>query len=78
MENVLEEKSPDSFKIKGYTHLPPTIQLSDSERIIYQIKNPNCIAKYAFYPLIHKIIKERKYKQADSSKHLTRGTGYFT
>ncbi|MGU9939718.1 reverse transcriptase domain-containing protein [Empedobacter brevis] len=64
---------PDWFKIKGYTHLSPTIKLSDSKRIIRQIKNPNYVAKYAFYPLIHKIIKERKYKQADPSKHLTKG-----
>lgn len=64
---------PDWFKIKGYTHLSPTIQLSDSERIIRQIKNPKYVANYAFYPLIHKIIKERKYKQADPNKHLTTG-----
>lgn len=70
---TMKKELPDWFKIKGYTHLSPTIQLSDSKRIIRQIKNPNYVAKFAFYPLIHKIIKERKYKQADQSKHLTKG-----
>lgn len=32
------------------------------------IKNPSFVAKYAFYPLIHDVIKERRYKKVGLNK----------
>lgn len=56
---------PEWFKIKGYYHISPQTggQFRDFKRILRQISSPDFVAKYAFYPLLHTIIKERKYKK---------------
>ncbi|MDH7460856.1 reverse transcriptase domain-containing protein [Chitinophagaceae bacterium 26-R-25] len=48
---------------KGYLHITPQID-TDKHRneLLSKLGNPNFIAKYCFYPLIHSSIKERKYK----------------
>lgn len=56
---------PEWFKIKGYYHISP--QTSGTwkhfKAIEKKISNPNFVASYPFYPLLHTIIKERKYKK---------------
>lgn len=58
-------ETPDWYKIKGYYHISP--QLSGEESSIYnnisKIKNENYVGNYAFFPLLHVNIKERKYKK---------------
>lgn len=56
---------PDWFKIKGYYHISPQTggtwnRLKSIEK---KITKPEFIASYAFYPLLHIVIKERKYKK---------------
>lgn len=63
-------KQPSWLKPKGYLHLTRNINISKHHNEINaKLKNKNFIAKYAFYPLIHTAIKERKYKKIDIQKH---------
>ncbi|KFF07657.1 reverse transcriptase domain-containing protein [Chryseobacterium luteum] len=57
-------EKPEWFKVKGYLHLTPNInsKFPNWITIANQIKNPNYISKYCFFPLIHNIILERRYK----------------
>lgn len=51
------------LKNRGYLHLTNQINLiSDRKKILALIKNKDYIAKYAFFPLIHSVIKERRYR----------------
>ena len=56
---------PEWYKIKGYYHISP--QLSGDKNSISinvsKIKNENYVGNYAFFPLLHVNIKERKYKK---------------
>lgn len=63
---------PKWFKPKGYLHITPTITVTENNwRKIYgRISTPDFIAKYAFYPLIHRIISARRYKKGDPNTHL--------
>lgn len=65
--------SPPWLKSKGYLHITPNIDVNrDSNKLISKITNKKFIANYAFYPLIHTVIKERKYKKADLKKDVTK------
>lgn len=62
--NKSKQHIPDWLKSKGYLHLTPNIDVKSNWRSIRQkVENPFFIQKYAFYPLIHASIKERKYKK---------------
>lgn len=71
MENKLENTKPASWlKPKGYLHLTRNINIGKNyNEINAKLKDKYFIAKYAFYPLIHTAIKERKYKKIDIQKH---------
>lgn len=61
---------PTWIKEKGYLHLSPSLQLNiDWKRIAKKIENPDYISSYAFYPLLHTFIKDRKYKKGHADKH---------
>ncbi|HEX7870254.1 MAG TPA: hypothetical protein VF455_09080, partial [Chryseobacterium sp.] len=61
---------PDWIKEKGYLHLSPSLKIGeDWKRYYYNITNSKYVEKYAFYPLIHTILKDRKYKKGDPEKH---------
>lgn len=63
---------PSWIKEKGYLHLSPSLELGSDWRLIEKkITNKNYIAKYAFYPLIHTALSERKFKKGDSEKFTT-------
>lgn len=58
------------LKSKGYLHLSAQIDVSkNTVHLLNKIQDKKFVAQYGFYPLIHSIIKERKYKkfQADSN-----------
>lgn len=52
------------LKNRGYRHLTNQLNLqTDREKLLGYVRHPNTIAKHAFFPLIHSIIKERRYKR---------------
>ncbi|MVN22983.1 reverse transcriptase domain-containing protein [Mucilaginibacter arboris] len=58
------DKRPEWFKGRGYLHITPKIDIRERYIELYAlINNPDFVAKHAFFPLIHSIIKERKYKK---------------
>jgi len=68
---------PDWLKTKGYLHLSPSLKITtDWRKLQRQIQDKDFISKYAFYPLIHAFIKERKYKKSDPQKHITSGRSH--
>lgn len=63
--------TPEWFKIKGYLHLSPQTAVLQQKMLIKRIMDKDYVGQYAFYPLIHKIIKERKYKKGNLAKNGT-------
>lgn len=64
------KESPAWFKNRGYLHITRQIDVyNDSEKVLAKVYNKNYVAKYAFFPLIHATIDERKYKQKPLSKN---------
>jgi Reverse transcriptase (RNA-dependent DNA polymerase) len=51
------------LKNRGYLHITRQIDVYDnSEKVLSKIYNKHYVAKYAFFPLIHASIDERRYK----------------
>ena len=68
-----KNEMPIWMKTKGYIHVSKSLHISENWRNYKaKIENPDFVAKYAFYPLLHSIIRERKFKKVDSSKHLNK------
>jgi hypothetical protein len=63
-------KTPDWYKIKGYYHISPKASISQSSinRNIKRITNPDYVSKYGFFPLLHVIIKQRRFKKDPTTK----------
>lgn len=62
---------PDWLQSKGYIHITPSLNVeSNWKTYMHKIKSPSYIAKYAFYPLIHRILSDRKYKKPNPKKHI--------
>lgn len=61
---------PVWFKIKGYYHISPQSSgtWKEFKRIEQQITSESFVAKYAFYPLLHTTIDERRYKKIHPNK----------
>lgn len=52
------------FKSRGYMHLTNKINpKNDRAKIFRLVQNPKRVAKHAFFPLFHKKIPQRRYKQ---------------
>lgn len=63
---------PSWLKEKGYIHLSPSLDFGDNwSKTVGKIKNKKYIEAYAFYPLIHTIISERKFKKGNLKKFTT-------
>ena len=57
------------LKSNGYIHITPLIDLAKRrEEILKKVTNPRFVSVYAFFTLIHLILKERKYKKTGLSK----------
>lgn len=55
--------SPSWLKNRGYLHITRQIDVYDSsQKILSKVRSKNYVAKYAFFPLIHASIDERRYK----------------
>lgn len=74
---MLEEQNlPVWLKSKGYLHVTPQIDVRKrSNEILRKVSDTTFIAKYAFYPLIHSAINERRYKKLPDKKK--RGHSYI-
>ncbi|RYX82910.1 hypothetical protein EON73_04090, partial [bacterium] len=52
------------LKNRGYPHITPQLNLTaDRNKILSMLNNKKYIARYAFFPLIHSVINERRYKR---------------
>ncbi len=61
---------PTWLKNRGYLHITQQINVYDNpQRLLSKIYNSNYVAKYAFFPLIHASIDERRYKRNPFNKH---------
>lgn len=68
---------PIWMKPKGYLHLTPSLHINTHwKKYKALIENPEYIGKYAFYPLIHTAINERKYKKIDQKKYEGKGRSH--
>jgi hypothetical protein len=62
---------PQWLKKRGYLHFTPQIDVSEHEsqsHLLSKISNKNYIASHAFFPLIHSVITERRYKKIDPTQ----------
>jgi hypothetical protein len=59
------DKKRSWFKVKGYTHLTKRISKDKKEFVISYVSNVFAIERHAFYPLIHRLIIQRRYKKSD-------------
>jgi hypothetical protein len=58
-----KEPRPGWLKSRGYLHITPKIDaLKEEEEVVSKVSNKAFVRKHAFFPLIHSVIKERKYK----------------
>ncbi|PBQ34569.1 hypothetical protein CNR22_23250 [Sphingobacteriaceae bacterium] len=58
------EEEYNWLKSKGYLHITAQIDIAQRKTEIYnKVTDPGYVARYSFYPLIHLIIDERKYKK---------------
>lgn len=63
-------RPPKWMKNKGYLHLTPQLNVHKNWQVyLSKIKSDKFVAQYAFYPLIHRTIKERRYKKPTLKKH---------
>lgn len=68
--------NPKWLKTKGYLHITGQIDVvKNSPKLLSKIKSPKYIASHAFYPLLHSIIKERKFKRIPGTE--TRSHSYI-
>lgn len=73
MKKINKETIPDWLKSKGYLHLSPSLKIGENWMTYKnQIENKKFVSRYAFYPLIHSYIKERKYKKIDSEQPINK------
>jgi len=57
------------LKNRGYLHLSTKLNINkDRNKILSKALNPNFVAKYAFLPLIHASIKERRFKKINGAR----------
>lgn len=64
------KKKPDWLQSKGYMHLTPSLSMDGNWMDYYRkITSQKYISTYAFFPLIHRILSDRKYKKIDVTKY---------
>lgn len=64
------DTKPVWLKTKGYLHITPSLNAERHwKTYVNRIKSKRYVAKYAFYPLIHRVMADRKYKKPNLKKH---------
>jgi len=67
----MKKRKSTWLKNRGYLHLSPQIDIrTKRDEVLSKVKNPDFVSKHAFYPLIHSVIKERRFKLVDPDTHL--------
>jgi len=62
---------PAWLKGRGYLHITPKIDiLRRYNEIFIKMNNEGFVARHGFFPLIHSVIKERKYKKLSYDKSI--------
>lgn len=62
---------PNWLKSRGYTHITPKLDIGIKYNELYQkVTDEKYVAKHGFYPLIHSVIKDRKFKKIPFSPKL--------
>lgn len=65
---MIEYVKPNWFRNRGYLHLSNHRDLREDKYLLTNIKNPAYVARHAFFPLIHSVIKDRRYKKCPDGK----------
>lgn len=65
---IFKPKNNNWLKNRGYLHVTKKWNVKYKETEIYnKVQSPLFVSKHAFFPLIHAVIKERKYKKHPQS-----------
>ena len=74
----MDNNKPDWLKSKGYLHITAQIDIErNASAIVKKVQNKQFVSRYAFYPLIHSSIDERRYKKVDA-EHKQRAHSFTT
>lgn len=62
----MEEKNENPWlKGRGYLHITPKLNVVEQEKeLVSKVRSKKFVAKHAFFPLIHTVIKERRFKKS--------------
>jgi len=61
------QQEPKWLKGRGYLHITPKIDVARRRNeLITKVHDEKFVERHAFFPLIHSVIKERKYKKSPS------------
>src|SRR5690625_795397 len=61
---------PEWMTTKGYLHITPTLNIEKNwKHYLYKITAPRHVAAHVFYSLMHRTIKQRRYKKQDPEHH---------
>lgn len=58
----------DWLKLKRYPHIGNPLTKKDSFKIERYVTNPKKVAEHRFTPLIHRVIRQRKYRPEENAK----------
>src|SRR5690625_781333 len=56
-------RHPEWLKPKGYLHITPSLDLKGNDTWVYKIQSPPYVARYAFFPLLYREIRHRRYRK---------------
>lgn len=66
-----ESNQKSWLRSRGYLHVTPQINVyQKEEEILSKLNNKKFIARHGFFPLIHTILKERKYKAHPNNRNI--------
>lgn len=60
---MMPKETPDWFKCSGYVHVTNKISNRQFAEIEHKVTNPAWVSRHAFFPLIKKTIRTRRYKK---------------
>lgn len=63
MKMTIPKNTPDWFKCSGYIHLTNKISNKQFSEIERKVTNPKWITHHAFFPLLKKTVRTRRYKK---------------
>src|SRR5690625_1445388 len=62
--NLYMSRHPEWLKPKGYLHITPSLDLKGNDtKWVSKIQSPPYVARYAFFPLLYREIRHRRYRK---------------